>query len=134
MFAITKKAAFGLLVSFPITCSVFGGFVVMGRQLRGRLVLGYWPTIDLHDVLDWWMGQTVYVDQIETRFWELIGTPSSGDGTGLRFVIFDEFLRLVLNTVPLTLWLIVVFPIGWLLTWLFIARFFSTTRPEPDTG
>ena len=62
MFAMTKKAAFGLFVRLPIACSIFAGFVVMGRQLRGWLNFGYWPRIDLHDVQD---GAN-RIDQIES--------------------------------------------------------------------
>ena len=132
-----KRAVYSVVAIVPITCSVFAGFVVVGRQLRGWLVLGYWPTTALHDVLDWWMGRPISTDQMETRLLELLGWPDPADGMARELAALDEVLRWVLDTVPLALWLIVVVPTIWFLTWICIFRFFGlfgVPRRTPESA
>jgi hypothetical protein len=132
-----KRALYSVVAIVPITCSVFAGFVVVGRQLRGWLVLGYWPTIALHDVLDWWVGRPISTYHIEAGLLELLGLPDSAYGVGRRLAALDEVLRWVLDTVPLALWLIVVLPTIWFLTWICIFRFFGlfgVPRRTPESA
>jgi len=128
-----KRAVFSVVAIVPITCSFFAGFVVIGRQFRGWLVLGYWPTIPLHDVLDWWMGRPISIDRLETGLLELVGWPDPADsGTGGGLAALDEVLRWVLDSVPLALWLIFVLPPVWFLIWVGIFKLFGTSRRNPE--
>jgi hypothetical protein len=128
-----KSAVFGVVAIVPITCSVFAGFVVIGRQFRGWLVLGYWPTIALHDVLDWWMGRPISINRLETGLLELLGWPAPADsGVGGGLTALDDVLRWVFDSVPLALWLIVLLPPMWFLIWACIFRFFGTSRRTPE--
>ena len=114
-----KRAVFSVVAIVPVTCSVFAGFAAIGRQFREWLVLGYWPTITLHDVLDWWMGRPISICRLETGLLELLGRPDPADcGMGGRLAALDEVLRWVLNSVPLALWLIVLLPPIWFLIWI----------------
>jgi hypothetical protein len=129
------KALFSVLTVFPLTCSIFAGFVVIGRQFRGWLVLDYWPTIGLHDVLDWWMGRPISIDRIETELLELVGWPYPTDGMERHWaMLFDAVLRWVLDSVPLALWLILVLPIFWFLTWICIFDLLGRPQRTPGSG
>jgi hypothetical protein len=127
-----KRAVFGVVAIVPITCSFFAGFVVIGRQFRGWLVLGYWPMIALHDVLDW-MGRPISIYRLKTGLLQLLGWPDPADsGMGEGSATLDEVLRWVLDSVPLALWLIFVLPPVWFLIWVGIFKLFGASRRNPE--
>jgi hypothetical protein len=106
-----RKGVFSFLKFFPIICSVFAGFVVIGRQCRGWVVLGYWPPIAMHDVLNWWIGRPISAYRMEMGLLELMGWPESAYGMGRGWAVLDGVIRWLLDTIPLAVWLIVVIPI-----------------------
>jgi hypothetical protein len=121
-----------LLSVAPIWCSVFAGFTVLGRQCRGWLELGYWPTIDLHDVIVWWIGRPVSSYQLEVRLVELVGGSDTSRGLGKAFMELDPVFQWFLNSVPLALWLIVIVPMVWVLSWN--CRVFRLAQAKESVG
>jgi hypothetical protein len=119
------------LCNLPITCSVFAGFVIIGRQFRSWLVLGYWPTIALHDVLNWWVGRPISTSQMVTGLFDLLGWPDP-DGTGQGLAALDAVMRWILDGAPLAFWLIVILPAIWLLIWISIFKLFGFPRRTPE--
>ena len=113
---------------------LFAGFVVIGGQFRGWLVLGCWPTIALHDVLDWWMGRPISIDRLETD------CSSYWDGQIRRIAEWEEVwrrsmkvFRWILDSVPLALWLIALLPPIWFLIWICIFKLFGASRRTPQS-
>ncbi len=91
-------------------CSQFAGFAVLGRQCRERYELGYWSTVDLHDVLNWWVSRPISSHQLEAGLLEAIGASDISHGVGKALMELDPVIRWLLDDVPLALWLIVVIP------------------------
>jgi hypothetical protein len=126
---VFQRALFNLLVVLPIACSVFAGFVVVGRQCREWVELGYWPTIALHDALNWWIGRPISTYRMESDLLELIGFPEFINA--IELVPLDKVLRCFLDSVPLALWLIAVIPTIWF--WLGARLSSALARQTPKS-
>src|SRR5258708_456507 len=86
------REVFRMLAILPIVCSVFAGFVVIGRQCRGWLELGYWPTIVPHDLLNWFAGRPISVYQIEEHLLNFIESPVLFSKVEANFATLDAVL------------------------------------------
>jgi hypothetical protein len=124
-----REALFVIFAILPIFCFVFSGFVIIGRQFWGWLKLGHWSTIALHDVLNWWIGRPFPTYRVETALLSVFGWPDAFRGMERELVTLDRVARWLLDTVPLALWLIVVFPAIWFLTWSQFFRLFAPRTP-----
>jgi hypothetical protein len=128
------REIFRFLVILPITCSVFAGFVVIGRQCRGWFELGYWPTIVPHDLLNWLLGRPISVNQIETYLLNLIESPTLFSQVEARFATLDAVFRWILDRVPSSVWLIVIIPAIWFLTWSLIFKLFAPREDRNEAA
>jgi hypothetical protein len=131
----STREVFRMLAILPAVCSVFAGFVVIGRQCRGWLELGHWPTIVPHDLLNWLAGRPISVYQLEEHLLNLIESPVLFSKVEARFATLDAVLRWVLDRVPLSEWLIVIIPAIWFLTSGLVFKLFIRARTErPSTS
>ncbi len=110
MTYIWPKMSWPAVAVIPVWCSLFAGFAVLGRQCRGWFELGYWSTIDLHDLLNGWVGRPMSAHQLEAGLLEVIKNSDMSDIVGKIFTKLDPVIRWLLNDVPLALWLIAVIP------------------------
>ena len=122
------RKLFRCIAILPIICSGFAGVVVIGRQCRGWLELGYWPTIVPHDLLNWLIGRPISVYQIEIYLLNLIDSPALSSEVEARFAALDTVLRWALDRVPLLVWLIVIIPAIWFSAWGLISKLFVRPR------
>jgi hypothetical protein len=85
---------------FPIGGSIITGVVILTWQSLNWLGTAVWHPLALRDAIIWWIGRTIY----------------DGDlATGLLGI--DKMVLWSVDQVPLTLWLIVILPIVWGVTW-----------------
>ena len=82
--------------------------------------LGYWPSFVLHDVINWRLGRPISSSELEAGLLALIGDSYTAQGFGKILMGLDPTIRWVLNGVPLTLWLILVVPLIWFLSWNYL--------------
>jgi hypothetical protein len=96
---------FWQLVAWPIACSILVGISVIGWQCLRWLKFAAWPEMT-----------------INVAMYEMIERPIFSQ-TG--WLGIDRFLQWLLDSVPLTLWLIVIFPLIWLGVAIWVGNRFS---------
>jgi hypothetical protein len=127
--SVRPEALYRLVTVAPVVCSFFLGFAIIGRQGRGWVELGYWPSIAFHDVIDWWLGHPISSNRLAAGLLYLIGGSELDDLTEKQMAVLTSVMRWLVDSIPLSLWLIVIFPILWLLIWRVIFPVFgSSTR------
>jgi len=85
---------FWQLVAWPIACSVLAGILIICWQCLRWLKFAFWPEMTINVVM-----------------YEMIERPIFSE-TG--WLGIDRFSQWLLDSVPLTLWLIVIFPLIWI--------------------
>jgi hypothetical protein len=112
---VRPEALYRVAVVAPVLCCVFSGFAIIGRQGRGWVELGYWPSIAFHDVIDWWVGHPISSNRLAAGLLNLIGNSESDDLTEKKMAMLSAVVHWLVDGIPLSIWLVMVFPILWFL-------------------
>ncbi len=102
---------FWLLVVWPIINSALVGILLIAWQCLQWLKFAYWPEMT-----------------INVAMYKMIERPIVSQ-TG--WLGIDRFLQWLLDSVPLTLWLIVIFPLIWLGVAMWVGNLFSQIGQAP---
>jgi hypothetical protein len=98
---------FGWVAVLPSVGFVFLGLLAIFWQFFEWLDKAGWPELNLRIALRWLTGRAIYDRDLASGYFGL-----------------DTIVLWFVDRVPLALWLIVIVPLVWIVTWIVIFNFF----------